>query len=412
MKKKIALTFTILAGLCLILGIGYLFYQEGRKENKQKQQKELEAIIKEIDQDKVKTKKQIPLYQKSGEIYQEIGSVAKDVILELNKEETVTKEHPYFPLKNSDYYISYQHIEPTEEEIKKDQRYQNYIPFNETVTTKNKTDLYQNGNLIYSIQKELSFPIIIKEEESYFVEFDQQLFEIKKENTTITTVSNTEQIPARQIATIVYHFVYDPEQGEVCDQIICHTTKQVRSHLEYLKQEQFFTLQMKEMDLFVSGKIQLPQKSVLITEDDGWFADRGVALFNEYQMNATVFLITDTYNKEQFQSEYVETHSHGDHLHYGGECPGGQGGPIKCYPKHLLLEDLRKSRAKLDNSTVFCYPFYEYNDYAIDALKEAGFTMAFAGGNRKVKVGDNKMILPRITLNSSTTVEDLKRIVG
>ena len=75
--------------------------------------------------------------------------------------------------------------------------------------------------------------------------------------------------------------------------------------------------------------------------------------------------------------------------------PGGQGSPLKCLDKDILLADLKKSREQLNGSTVFCYPFFEYNDYAINVLKEAGFTMAFAGGRQKIKVGSDKMKLPR-----------------
>ena len=101
-------------------------------------------------------------------------------------------------------------------------------------------------------------------------------------------------------------------------------------------------------------------------------------------------------------SGYIEYHSHGDNLHNQGICPGGQGGAIKCLNKTKLLEDLALSRKKLAGSTAFCYPFYEYNNYSISVLKEAGFTMAFGGtgegGNYKVKPGIDKFKLPRYVI--------------
>ena len=72
-----------------------------------------------------------------------------------------------------------------------------------------------------------------------------------------------------------------------------------------------------------------------------------------------------------------------------------------------LLADLKTSREKLDGSTVFCYPFYEYNEYSIKVLKEAGFTMAFAGekagGKTKVIPGIDKFRLPRWVIVDYTT---------
>ena len=63
----------------------------------------------------------------------------------------------------------------------------------------------------------------------------------------------------------------------------------------------------------------------------------------------------------------------------------------------------------MDGSTYFCYPFYEYNDYSIEVLKEAGFTMAFAGeyaGHRyKAEVGMDKFRIPRWVIVDWTTME-------
>ena len=71
---------------------------------------------------------------------------------------------------------------------------------------------------------------------------------------------------------------------------------------------------------------------------------------------------------------------------------------------------------KLNNTTYFCYPFYEYNDYSIEVLKEAGFTMAFGGygeaGNYKVKPGINKFKLPRYVIYNYTTASTLASYIN
>ena len=87
-------------------------------------------------------------------------------------------------------------------------------------------------------------------------------------------------------------------------------------------------------------------------------------------------------------------------------------GFVICLNKETLLADLKKSREQLNGSTVFCYPFFEYNDYAISVLKEAGFEMAFIGGRYKIKVGSNKYKLPRYGIINTTYVEDIKKIIN
>jgi hypothetical protein len=124
-----------------------------------------------------------------------------------------------------------------------------------------------------------------------------------------------------------------------------------------------------------------------------------------------LFLVTAWWDKSNYASPYLEIHSHGHDLHNQGVCSGGQGGAIKCLPKDVLLNDLTTNRTLLNNSTVFCYPFYEYNNYAINILKEAGFTMAFAGDRSKIRKGANKLILPRYIIYSSTSLNEFAKMI-
>lgn len=48
----------------------------------------------------------------------------------------------------------------------------------------------------------------------------------------------------------------------------------------------------------------------------------------------------------------------------------GQDVGIKCLPEDEILNDLKASREKLNGSTVFCYSFYEFNDYSIKLAKK------------------------------------------
>ena len=187
------------------------------------------------------------------------------------------------------------------------------------------------------------------------------------------------------------------------------------NNLDYIKDNNIFTPTMEELEMYIDGYIQLP-KSVVLTIDDGWRAAVGSSIMTEYEINATVFLMSKYYDPNKYKNEYIEVHSHGYDIHNPGICPGGQGGAIKCMEKSKLLEDLQMSRDKLDNTTIFCYPFYEYNDYSIEVLKEAGFTMAFGGygeaGQYKVSPGINKFKLPRYIIYNTTSANQIKNYIG
>ena len=213
-----------------------------------------------------------------------------------------------------------------------------------------------------------------------------------------------------------YHFFYDETQESEradCNQVICHSKSQLQSHIKYIKENDIFTPTMKEFEMYLDKQINLP-KSVLLTIDDGWRANIAEKLLEENELNATVFLITSWFEEISFINlyKYIEYHSHGDNLHNQGICPGGQGGAIKCLEKNKLQADLKLSREKLAGTTAFCYPFYEYNNYSIENLKEAGFTIAFRGGFQKAVPGMDKYKIPRYVIYNNTTASKLASYIN
>lgn len=343
--------------------------------------------------------------------YVEGGLIYNDVVIELlNTEKKNTK---YFKIKNlgGEYYIRYDAGIKVSNNSIINNRYKNYIPFNENIITKGIITFYDNNQKIYTINKSLSLPIIIKDDDKYYVEFDNKLLYVLKEDIEqIISSENTNKINTSGVPILNYHFVYNPE-NENCNQILCHTEEQFRKHLSYIKENEIFTPTMEELEKYIDGEIQLP-KSVVITIDDGKNVNLATKILEEYKLNATAFIVTSRYNmKTEFvKSNYVELHSHSHNLHNAGTCSTGQGGGLTCLDDETILQDLKTSRELLNNSKVFCYPFYEYNSHSIELLKEAGFTMAFAGeyagGKTRATVGADKFRIPRWVIVDYTTMED------
>ena len=363
----------------------------------------------------VTTNKEAGIYIKEEDDYVEVGAFGEGVELSLNEVEDTSSE--YFNVKDFDneYYIYYEDVDKIEELEEIDDRYKVYIVFNSNVVTKDETNFYdEDENLVYSINEGYSLPIIIKEDDMYGVEFNNRLLYVKKDECEVVDNHNTDEKNSSGVGVLNYHFFYDendPDDVKGCREVICQSKSQLNSELDFLDENGIITIMAKELEMYIDGKLQLP-KSVYITIDDGGRNQVGLEVFAEREEYATVFLITDWYEpSEYYQSPYIELHSHGNDIHNSYRCSSGvEGSAIQCAPKENLLADLSLSREKLGGSTVFAYPFYKYNEHAISILKEAGFTMAFAGessySDNLVKVGMNKFTLPRFVMVNYTTKND------
>lgn len=428
-NKKKSKKWLIVGGvlfLVLIVGgcFGFYYYKHEQKLKEikleeakiAKERKQLENEIKAVYNTIVKTKNEAKVYKYEKDKYIESGLISEGLQLNLEQIEP-TYKNEYLKISDftKDFYINYKDIVKEEKDIEYDKRYLKYIPFNESVELNGLTEFYdKNNKLLYKLDIKGTYPIYVKDDNKYYIEFNNQLLYVKKEGVKVIQKKNTELGHTNKMSVITYHFFYDSRKGEACDDVICMDTIDFEKQLQYLIDQNFFTPKMEEFDWFIDEKVQLPEKSVLITIDDGWMAGPGLETLKKYKLNATIFLISGDYDKEWTSNEYVEAQSHTHKLHKQNLCPGYalQGSGLLCLDKNVLLEDFKKSREALDNPIALCYPFYEYNDYTKSVVKEAGFSLAFAGGNKKAVTKSDKYAVPRYTIVSTHTLDEFKEIVN
>lgn len=396
--------FIIIFFLILIFS---LFFYKKYTYKKEKIDKEFE--IKSHYNNYVITTNKTKLYRLNNSRYGYYGNIEKNVELELDN----GVEGDYFYIPNVDLYIKYSYVKPIDSLKNIDNRYKNYIIFNENIKTKDVTKFYNNDKILqFSINKSFDFSIIIKDNEYYGVEFNNNLYYIKKDEVvSLYENKNTDQEYRNNLRTLMYHFVYNPLKQE-CKTTICHTLDQFESHLKYIRENNYFTLKMDEIEMFIEGKIQIPKKSTALTIDDGSVAEETYDLLKKYKTNATMFVITAWNGSTvKYASEYMDLESHTNNMHNVNQCKGmgHQGGGILCLSDKEILDDLKKSQEVLGDSVYFAYPFFDYNERAIKLLKEAGFKMAFigqAGVDGFSKVGTNLYKVPRKAIFSYTTYKE------
>lgn len=212
----------------------------------------------------------------------------------------------------------------------------------------------------------------------------------------------------QSIPVLNYHFFYD-DKTESCNENICLGTEMFEKHLKYLKENGYKTLTMEEFTEWMYGDLELPEKSVLLTIDDGAMGtgkhngNKLIPLLEKYDEHATLYLITGWWDVENYRSKNLDINSHTHDMHKRGTCGQGQ---VVCATNQELLNDLNMSLTIVDDNNSFCFPFYQYSKESLKTVEQAGFKLSFIGGNTNARRSDNKYMVPRYPIHKSHSFDD------
>lgn len=207
----------------------------------------------------------------------------------------------------------------------------------------------------------------------------------------------------------MYHFFYDKNVSSGKDNNYMEISD-FENQIKYLTDNNFYFPTWQEVEDYIDGKISLPDKSVVITVDDGddSFFELAVPIIQKYNAKATSFVITSWYgyraNNKQVNISYQ---SHSDCMHEGANGKG----VMLSWSYDKILEDVKQSSQTLGGSTVFCYPFGHYNDLDKKVLKDAGYRLAFTTEGGRVYKGSDKFALPRVRMSKGVSLSTFASMV-
>ena len=204
---------------------------------------------------------------------------------------------------------------------------------------------------------------------------------------------------------LMYHFFYDPARGETGGDNNWLDVKTFEDQIKYLTDNNYYFPNWDEVKQYVAGQLSLPEKSIVLTDDDGSssFFDLAVPILTKYKVPVTSFVITSWTDPKTINTDknLVTFMSHSHDMHQAG-CEGGHGGLFRCLDHDKAIADLTTSRNMIGGGDVFCYPFGDYTDQAIQELKEAGFALAVTTEYGKAMIGSDPLLLPRIRISKTT----------
>ena len=257
----------------------------------------------------------------------------------------------------------------------------------------------------------------------------KDLIDINKKEEFIFKMINkiNQRYPINGIPILLYHRIGTEND---CKQLVsCVLIDEFDKEINYLKKNNYYFINTEELINYINGEIILPNKSVLITFDDG-YKDNYIYAFpiiKKYNAKATIFVNTNFIGRKvplrvgsnifdevspdkadvfyYFLSwdEIKEMHKEGiDFQPHGHSHPDltkiGEKDIIKeiCKSKEILEKTLRKK------IYFFSYPFGRYDKRVISLLQKQKFKASFT-----VKFGIAKSKADLWTLPRNSIVKEV-----
>ncbi len=249
--------------------------------------------------------------------------------------------------------------------------------------------------------------------------YDKKVFEKPKDVKQSPLVILQRRI---RIPIVMYHYVeYVKDAGDTTRIKLNINPFTFENELKSLTQNGYSTYFVKDVPAMIEGGLKPPEKSVVLTFDDGYedFYTYAFPLLKKYNVKATIYIVYDFIGRKGFMndaqlreiiaSNLVEIGSHTlDHL------------ALKQAPVAVARAQIIDSKKKLEDRfgitvETFAYPYGSFGQEAINLAKEAGYTAAVSVIPGVYQIKDNLFYLSRVRagmlsgINASGVLESLKK---
>lgn len=223
--------------------------------------------------------------------------------------------------------------------------------------------------------------------------------------------------PAEKIPVLMYHHLLmeeDIDKYNWSKNSSVLSVEVFQEQMDYLYENGFYTATLDELQAFLDEKITLPEKTVVITFDDGYFSNALYAypIMKEYNFRGTIFMLgyrvdapQQTFDPSDTQSlslkrayKYRDVFDYESHTYKLHDMDDKREPLLLSSDEKTILEDLVKNKELL-NAKYFAYPNGKYDENTLEYLKETGHEMAFTIKQGYVTKDLNRYELPRFAIS-------------
>lgn len=251
---------------------------------------------------------------------------------------------------------------------------------------------------------------------------------------TVLKMGNKEVIGSgitdQQIPVLMYHHLLKnnekQSQPNFKNKGTVLTVEQFEKQMKYLEDNDYHTLTLQEFEDFIERGRKLPEKSVLITFDDGLKSNYIYAypILKKYQMHAVAFVITsrlteetENFNPRKLQSlskteldqmqDVFEIGSHTNNLHNRSNREVD----LIDKEQETVKKDIQESKEIL-KTDYFCYPFGIYNQKSIEILNDLKFHLAFTTNEGYATQENKRLEINRFGISPQVDMKKFEDIVS
>lgn len=364
---------------------------------------------------KVKTKIETPIYIQGDSGVIDGGMIEAGVYLDIADQEAIQE---MIPINGTPWFVKQSDVENSDRWF---ENKNHLVPYALAITTNQNytiTNVENEVQMVSTNSDEYTVYVLPSEEDPrYGIMIQNGIYYIHREEVQDEKeIAGEQQELAKSIPVMMYHFFYNEENGETRADVNFVEVNEFEEQLDYLVEQNFVSLTMREILYFMEGRGQVPLKSYAITIDDGHPSVYKYAypILKDHNINATLFLIGGwmepvlPYEFIEMREEGLELQSHSFLMHQGG-CSGmGHGGRLLCTTPDEGVKDTIQSFEYVDKGYVYCYPFGDVNDSAVQIMKDAGTKLAFTTEFGKINPSMDPLKLPRIRVTGGAGMAQYK----
>lgn len=228
---------------------------------------------------------------------------------------------------------------------------------------------------------------------------------------------------------IYHHLVADQENSIFKDSTSVYDIDSFEQQVDYLKENHYFTISLKDLDLWMQKKQALPGKAVALTFDDANLSVEKLVypILKENNMHATTFVIGNRvkeevtpFNMYSFQfagfnelrnmEDIFDLEYHTYAFHEFNTKTGRS--LLQDASNDELAQDFISTKNVLQTvdaeitPSYFSYPYGKYVTEQEPVLLQSGVSLAFLNKGGKATIDSPRLYVPRVPIQAKMTLDD------